>query len=183
MTSRSTIGIDPALTNIGMVCLVRGASFNSFGSDLVQPKNLRDLARLSYIQDQVKHFIQERNAELVVLEGYDYKGHNLAQLGEASGVIKLICHQLGLPVLVVSPASVKKFSTGNSNASKELVMARYGLSNEHVADARALAEIGLVYLTGVSQFRHELEVIKQLKTTKVKKPVMKRNLAKLPVAI
>jgi len=128
--------------------------------------------------------VEGQEAELVVLEGYDYKGHKLAELGEASGVIKVVCHQLGLPVLVVSPAAVKKFATGNSQASKDDIMARYGLTNEHVADAWALAEIGLVYLTGKSELRHELEVIKQLRSPKSpKKPRVKTNLAKLPVAL
>lgn len=154
-----TMGIDPALRNTGL-CL----SGDVPKYLLVTPSRLlRGVHRLVYILEKVEAWVEPGAVDLVAIESYNYKGQNLAELGEALGVLKVWASKLGAAVLTVAPAQVKKFATGTASADKDTIMARYGLGNEHLADAHCLADIAMVYGGGrVSTVRHELEVVKAL---------------------
>jgi len=183
MLSYSTIGIDPGLTNVG-VCILPwdGPVFDY----LIKPKALRGIERLDHIardlEDYILDVVGPNSGGMVVIEGYDYKGFSTIPLAEVNSVLCLTCHRMGYKILRAAPAQVKKFATGNSQATKEEMMKRYGYSNEHLADARALAEIGHKMHVGTSSIRHELEVIQKLKGEKSRsrskiKKLMPRALA------
>jgi crossover junction endodeoxyribonuclease RuvC len=77
-------------------------------------------------------------------------------MGHARGVIYLAARQLGVPVVAVTPAEVKRAVTGNGAAGKgqvqRAVQTLLGLARppqpSHVADALGLAVTGLVRITG-----------------------------------
>jgi Holliday junction resolvasome RuvABC endonuclease subunit len=102
----------------------------------------------------------QRGADLAVVEGYSYgaKGNAVYQIGEVGGVVRLTLHQLGVPMMVVPPAAVKKFATGNGNADKRLVRTAaelhlgYEGKSSDEADALWLREAGL-YIYGGSSYR------------------------------
>jgi len=184
MPSFSTIGIDPGLTNVG-VCIRpwEGSVFDY----LIRPKALRGVERHDHIARDLEGYLREVLGEgpltgLAVIEGPDYKGFSTIPLAEINSILGLTCYRLGFKILRASPSQVKKFATGNSQADKAEIMARYGYTNEHLADARALAEIGAAVHRGTSTIRHELEVVKRLVDGKPKpkapiKKLMPRALA------
>lgn len=159
----TTIGIDSSLTNIGVVFRTTKDDLAVYADHLILPKKLRGAERLGYILKSMSSVLDTQSASLAVIEGYNYQGHNLAQLGEAAGILKALCALRGVTVLEASPLSIKKFATGNSQATKKMMMERYGITNEHVADARAMSHLAYTFLTNRSNIRHELEVIKNLK--------------------
>jgi len=174
----TTIGIDPGLTNVGLSAVNHyGPSPVKYVGDVVVTKGLFGYPRLDYIHKRVGEFLDIHTlAKVVAIEHYDYKGFKLVEMAEISGILKLLCHQKGREVITVSPASVKKFATGRSTATKIQVMYNYQQNNEHIADACALAEIALVY-SGARKTtaRHKLEVIKQInKSISNKKKVPKK---------
>lgn len=61
-------------------------------------------------------------ADLVVIEGYAYgrpeKAHALGELG---GVVRVALHEAGRTVVVIPPATVKKYACGKGNAPKDQV--------------------------------------------------------------
>lgn len=174
----TTIGIDASLTNTGIV-VVRSPRYTDIDashfierSTIITPKGLKGAERLLYIYEQADLFLPEK-ADLAVIEDYDYKGQNLTKLGEGQGVLKLLCAGRKIKIISVAPAALKKFATGNSNATKKQMMERYDEPNEHVADAKALALVGRLFLHKKSTIRHELEVIKALTTPKKKSKLAK----------
>lgn len=93
---------------------------------------------------------------MIVLEGYAYARTSQAhQIGELGVVLRVMFHELGLQVLEVAPAAVKKFATGKGTAKKEdMAVAIYkrwkkefGTNDE--ADAYILAKIGEAYHLGL----------------------------------
>lgn len=110
------------------------------------------------------------------MEGYAYDADNrLADLSEIGGVLKVELHDAGIPFIVVPPKSLKKFVTGKGDASKDRVMQfvfqryDYRTDNDNIADAVGLAKFAEVYLTNDSEYRSELEVVKNFKAVKPKK--------------
>ena len=173
----TTIGIDPSLTNIGLSIRTVSNNKETYQDHVILPKKLRGPERLHCIYYELSQVILDIKSDLIVIEGYSYKGHNLAELGEASGVIKLLCFQSKTQLVVAAPAAVKKFATGDPQASKSKMMRRYASDNEHIADARAMACLAYVYLTKISTIRHELEVVRDLqkpKGPKKRKPAFKQ---------
>jgi len=185
MSTHTTMGIDPSLKNTGIAVLFPDAYNLKPYKCVITDLGLKEGSRLQHIYSRLNEVIESTKPDYIFMEDYNYKGHGLAQIGELYGVIKLVCTQRGIKLIMASPASVKKFATGCSQATKERMMARFKEKNEHIADAMSLAEIGRVYLGRKTTLRHELEVVKQLKNPKTskKKTTRIKNLAKLPVAI
>jgi len=88
---------------------------------------------------------------LVVLEGYSYgsKGRAIFDVGELGGVIRLTLYEHATPVAIVAPATLKKFTTGKGNASKDQMLAaairRWAFEGDdnNAADAWMLRLMGL----------------------------------------
>ena len=59
----------------------------------------------------------------VSLEGYAYgaSGRAIFQIAENCGLLKYKLYQVGKPIEVLTPTTVKKHATGKGNASKELM--------------------------------------------------------------
>ena len=180
MTAFRTIGIDASLTNTGQ-CYV---SKNGDGATVRQtievvPKgSLKAHSRLDFIDREVREFMLTYPADLVVIEGYDYKGFSLVPLAEINGILQLTAWRLCGNVIHAAPSQVKKFAVGKPQASKAQIMKHFGLDNEHIADARALAEIGQVFLGAPSKRRCELEVAMQLRDGPKKKGLTSKRVGK-----
>jgi Holliday junction resolvasome RuvABC endonuclease subunit len=165
-----TIGIDASLTNTGLCYIENDAGAITRSSKVVvPPSEMRGHPRLDFIDRLVRDFLSESPANLVVIEGYDYKGFSTIPLAEINGILQLTAFRICGRVIHAAPAQVKKFATGKSQASKEMIMKHYGLDNEHIADARALAEIGQIFLGAPTTRRCELEVAYALRQGKVSK--------------
>lgn len=105
--------IDPSLTSLGY-------AEDDGTTGVVQPKS-RGVERLAELDEWMIQ--KSAGVDVVYLEGYAYARANQAhQIGELGGVLRLVLHYAGVEVVVVPPASLKKFATGKGNATKELMV-------------------------------------------------------------
>lgn len=131
---------------------------------------LRGEERLLWLRDQIRDRIYKAMPMLVAIEGYsDGSIGRWFDIGEGGGVVKLMLYELGVPVIIVAPKSLKRFVTGNGSAEKDQVIRevekRYGVKtkDDNIADAVGLAQVAWVWLTQQSERRVELEVVQQIR--------------------
>jgi crossover junction endodeoxyribonuclease RuvC len=155
------MGVDPGLVATGFGVLeaggggvgVRDAGVISTAAG--QPLE----ARLNALHRAVHRIIEAHRPGLVVVEDLytEYKFPRTAVLmGHARGVIYLAARQLGVGVIALAPAEVKRAMTGNGAAGKaqvqRAVQTVLGLKElprpSHVADALGLAATGMARMTG-----------------------------------
>lgn len=156
------VGVDQSLTEPGMAVLsdtgevVFAASFPS--------GKLRGGSRLHWIAERITDSIPHNSCVAgSCLEGPSLDSmHKEFDLGEVSGVVKATLYSLGPEPLVVAPASLKVFTTGNSSAFKEdminAVKEFWGYDpggNDNVADALALARVA--YAVGTNKVGRRCE--------------------------
>jgi crossover junction endodeoxyribonuclease RuvC len=155
------MGVDPGLVATGFGVLEREAS----GLVVVEvgviatPSGQALEARLDAIHRAVHRVIEAQRPGLLIVEDLytEYKFPRTAVLmGHARGVIYLAARQLGVPVLALTPAEVKRAVTGNGGAGKaqmqRAVQTLLGLAAlpqpSHVADALGLAMTGIARIGG-----------------------------------
>lgn len=104
-----------------------------------KPKN-KGVERLVLLRDRV--LASAASTDLVIIEDGVVRSSAAKVLGELHGVIKVALHEAGRPVVLVSPASVKKYATGRGNADKFAMLAaasaRLGYAGESPDEADAL---------------------------------------------
>lgn len=111
--------------------------------------------------DRPGAFPAHPKADLVVIEGaaYGAKGDAVDQLAGLRWRVRCELHTMGVPFVIVAPATLKAYTTGNGRATKQqmvqAVMDRHGLDlskatikdgKHDMADAFALAAMGYAYI-------------------------------------
>ena len=155
------MGVDPGLVATGFGVLEAGA-----GGVVVRDSGVISTAagqtleaRLNALHRAVHRIIETQRPRLLVVEDLytEYKFPRTAVLmGHARGVIYLAARQLGVGVIALAPAEVKRAMTGNGAAGKaqvqRAVQTVLGLRElprpSHVADALGLAATGMSRMTG-----------------------------------
>jgi Holliday junction resolvasome RuvABC endonuclease subunit len=171
-------GLDISLRASG-VCIGRPGGWEA--------ETLRNKLRGDWLRDQIRDRVYKVMPALVAIEGYSCDSiGKWFDIGEGGGVVKLMLYELGIPVIIVPPKSLKRFVTGNGSADKELVIReverKYGVKTEddNIADAVGLAQAAWVWLTQQSKYRVELEVVQQIrlphKSSKVRFSAVKDSL-------
>lgn len=146
------IGIDPSLTRPGLAVLNEDGSLGVVSS--LATKKLRGGERLAAIYNWALAHIPDctdgHQTAKSVIEGYAINANNRPfDLGEAGGVLRLALTIRGVAYEVVPPATVKKFITGNGQATKDQVAAcikrTWGLSfvNDDETDAYGMARMAM----------------------------------------
>lgn len=173
-TSKSEVisaGVDLVLRRTGYSVL------NSKGlrAGLIDSANLRGRERLAFIRDELTRLIIAPKPDIVVVEGFSIMSENRPfDMGRVRAVLDLLTFDAGVLLVDPTPKQLKKFVTGNGEASKKTmiksVAEHYGYvtKDDNEADAVGLAKLGEVYLTGHSTRRCELEVVRRLKKPKTK---------------
>jgi Holliday junction resolvasome RuvABC endonuclease subunit len=164
------VGIDASLRGTGVCTLASGV----FKPYFIPETKLRGAERLCSIRNRLLRIVDKFNPMIAVLEGYSYNSEGrLFEIGELGGVVKAALFDRKTRILTVAPLRLKKFIGVTRLNDKSLVIAavkrRYKLdvgANDNLADAAVLARIGEVFLTDDSQYRAELEVVRDLKLTK-----------------
>jgi len=139
------IGIDPSLTSLGWAYLDTETEYSASGALKSRHKGLE---RLVDLRAQVKKILVGLPLDRAVIEGYAFSANRGHDQGEIGGVVRLACYDAGLPIDVVPPATLKKWTTGKGNAKKDFMLLkcfrRWGVEFETVdeADAFALAQWG-----------------------------------------
>lgn len=109
--------------------------------------------RLAWYRDALTNILWELKPDVVAFENYAFSQVNAAhKVGEFGGVMRLVCHDVKIPFVLVSAGTIKKFATGNGAAKKpEMVSAmthKLGrqLKTEDEADALALEALCYHYI-------------------------------------
>ena len=158
----TTIGIDQSLTNTGVCILLCNDKVPVYAN--IKPGKLRGIERLTYIKNELTRLIKGYKNSLAVMEGYSYESNNQPfLLGELGATVKLCLSELKIPFLVVPPKSLKKFVTGHGSSQKDALKKIYSQSDDNLADARGLAELGQTYNDPKNAPRYQLEVIKDVR--------------------
>lgn len=111
------LAIDPSLRRNGL-CISDGTTW------LLEPKDLTGVQRLSWLRDEMEAILEDYQPHVVMLENYAHgKGNRAHQIGEWGGVLRLLLQDMGRPVVLVAPKSVKVFATGNGGAGKSEMVA------------------------------------------------------------
>ena len=155
------MGVDPGLVATGFGVLeVAPGGVTVCDAGVISTTAGQPLeARLNALHRAVHRIIELRSPGLLVVEDLytEYKFPRTAILmGHARGVIYLAARQLGVSVLALAPAEVKRAMTGNGAAGKaqmqRAVQTVLGLKDlprpSHVADALGLAATGMWRITG-----------------------------------
>jgi crossover junction endodeoxyribonuclease RuvC len=142
-----TMGIDIA-THTGMVSLV---GEEAVGKQMEFPSQ-RGCTRLQSIARESRRFLEIWKPELVVIEGFGFATQksmsSLALLVQCATVIQLEIHSLGIEWWTCTPSTLKKWTTGNGAASKDLMAAKvferwgYRSPSTDLVDAYALSRLG-----------------------------------------
>jgi Holliday junction resolvasome RuvABC endonuclease subunit len=141
MPTETVIGVDPSLT----CTAVRGDL-----SRLIRTKPADFEHKLERL-----HFVGQRFAEVLpdspgwaYVEGYGFNTQQAHSLGELGYAIKQVLYLRGWTIVLVPPATLKKFTTGKGNVEKDgvrmHVLKRWGYesSDNNDADAYALRRFG-----------------------------------------
>ncbi len=137
----SVLGIDPSLTGTGIAydggrCTIHTSSDQTDGE------------RLERIYSAVLE-LAAQPTRLAVVEDLPTHGMGAGRTGMAQGVVRLALHNLHIPLLTVTPATLKKYATGKGNAGKgDMRMALYqrlglDLRDDNQVDALFLRHLGL----------------------------------------
>jgi crossover junction endodeoxyribonuclease RuvC len=155
------MGVDPGLMATGFAVLeARPGDVAVADAGVISTSAGQALeARLNALHAAVHRIIDAQQPSLLIVEDLytEYRFPRTAVLmGHARGVIYLAARQLGVAVLALAPAEVKRAVTGNGSAGKaqvqRAVQTLLGLEKlphpSHVADALGLAMTGMARITG-----------------------------------
>ena len=167
------LGIDQSLRCSGVAVIGRDQEVAYIGT--VTPGKLTGAPRLGAIRLAIRDLCAaEPDIEFAALEGYSYGSGagRTFELGEVGAVVKLTLWDAGIPFVVVPPASLKQFVSGNGSSDKErmrlAVLSKWGIDfadRDDECDAYGLAHVARAVHMGVGKTRAELEVVKKLKDT------------------
>lgn len=145
-----TVGLDPSLTSFGTA--IARSGYRTITTDALKPpKHLTGTPRLAWFHDTLRqHLGPAHQNGLFLVEGYAYgRIQHAHQLGELGGIVRLLLHQMDVRWVEVTPAELKKWTTGKGNAKKDEMRLhaykRFGLEAPTVdeVDAGLLALLGL----------------------------------------
>lgn len=143
------IGIDLSLTSTGIAIWDAGWDMTT----TIKPGALRGVHRLDFIKGAVEHYAYR--SHIAVIEGYSYGSRNSRQhsIGEAGGLVRHSLWAQNITTVEVPPKTLKKFATGNGNASKQdMIEAAAEKFNAEVssdeADAMWLVAVGITHYLG-----------------------------------
>lgn len=158
----SSIGIDLSLVGTGVIVLENGviSKRQLIKSKPVGDRPTDELARIRKIVEQIKETVDEYRPDVAVVENLAFMARNTTALTQLAGLnyfTRAMLVDYGIPFYLVAPTSLKKFVTGNGAAKKDVMMLeiykRYGVSllDDNIADAYALAQVGLALTGGNSK--------------------------------
>lgn len=167
------LGIDQSLNATGICRLSQDGSVQILAT--INPEGRLDAQRLVFIKRAVATFAV--SVTFAAIEGYSYDSvGRVFELGEIGGTIKTLLVELGIDFVVVPPVQLKKFATGTTYASKEIMTEAARQANvpvgddDNQADAFFLARIARAYGVTADHLRRcELEVIHALRNPTPKK--------------
>lgn len=182
------LGIDQALNKIG-VCIIENSK-NIISKRIKTPCSLKGTDRLIFLRNELQTLLApfKNNVTHASMEAQSLGSiGDIDQLGQINGIVQIVLADAGLAhFFKVPPASLKKFVTGNSQASKQQMIRiseeLWGISfannDDDECDAHGLARISEEYIERGSTIRHQIEVILSLLHTRKRKRKIKKLTSK-----
>lgn len=175
------VGIDQSLNSTGY-CIQKkqvSGSTTIMIKGTITPGKRRGSERLHYIYKSLSKIMNDccvQGKTVVCMEGYayNYRSGKVFELGEVGGIVKLLCASKGIEPVSVPPTELKKFVTGNSGASKKLMMDYTDETQDDIADAKGLSWIALELSCRTTTERRKLEVIVNCLASKEAPPLKKK---------
>ena len=155
---RPVVGIDPSFSGFAVAVAspagVRIEEWKTQPAKDVVGRMKRYNRLVIGVAGILRPMVEQQMDPLVTLEHYSFNSKNGGELlGELGGVLRSeLVLALGVDVVEVAPARLKKFSCGRGNAGKPAVVSalsrRYDrdFSSDNRADAFGLAMLGMVLL-------------------------------------
>jgi len=114
------MGVSVRIMGVDLSISCTGISLPSGETLAIKPKTKGDL-RLTEVGNHVQIAAQASRADLVVIEGLGgiYKGESARIIPMLHGVIRDRLQTVKIPFMLLLPASLKKFATGNGAADKD----------------------------------------------------------------
>ena len=137
----------------------------------ITPTKLNGIERLRYIRNEFARDLLRLEPTLVVFEGYARATMAMREeMGEVQGILRLRCHDEGIPFIVATPQGLKKYATSKGAGDKSIVRAcverRWGLVSDAIThdevDAFVLMMIGAGYLGHTDLTAYQEAVIKSV---------------------
>jgi crossover junction endodeoxyribonuclease RuvC len=168
------LGIDPS-THTGWSLQDAGNEFWHDTGEIKYPGKDAGFKRSMWLASQVEAMLVSSTPALVVFEGYAFGAqHNNYLQVEIGTLFRERVYTRGVPYIIVTPGSLKKFATGSGAAKKEQVMMQvykrweFEAKTNNESDAFVLAKLGVHYLTPANDAtltKPQLEVIHTLRKT------------------
>lgn len=141
------LGLDPGLTATGFGIVVNNQCLEC---GIIRSNSKKMLAeRIYHIIQTLRKKIRQYQPTTCVIETLFFRKESARSViysAHLRGAIFFLCHQEKIPVIEVTPATVKKSLTGNGRASKQqinyMVKKIFNIKdkiNEHASDALAIA--------------------------------------------
>ena len=183
----NVLGLDLSLTSTGYAYRVppNHASGQEIVTGRILSKHLRGPERLWFLEGQLVDILTFGDPfTLAVIEGYamGFGGKNpgrVFDIGEWGGVARLCLFEHGVPIVIVSPSSLKMFATGNGGAAikKPQVIAaikevwNYQVDQDDEADAFVAMMLGEAYLNKRKRRKYNANQIRALDKIEYIEPV------------
>lgn len=139
------LGLDQSLVETGYYF-----DLNNYGTIKTKTKGTE---RLIEIRNKLKIIIESIKPTIIVMENYSFGTKGMGfYMGELGGMIKILCHDLNIKLIIILPTHLKKFMTGKGNSEKSLMLLsvykNYNLDthNDNIADAFSLHKFYEEYL-------------------------------------
>lgn len=117
------VGIDPSITNTGVVCLdSTGRTLLTLDGKVKADKS-DDIARYKAQTDLIVEALRQYSIESIAYEDYSFDSvHRAYSLAEYGGILKYALREVYAgKLLFVAPTQNKKFACGNGNADKRTI--------------------------------------------------------------
>ncbi|MEO0082973.1 MAG: crossover junction endodeoxyribonuclease RuvC [candidate division WOR-3 bacterium] len=141
------LGLDPGLSATGFGIVINN---HCLECGIIRSNSKQMLAeRIYHIVQNLRKKIRQYQPTTCVIETLFFRKESARSViysAHLRGAIFFLCHQEKIPVIEVTPATVKRSLTGNGRASKQqinyVVKKIFNIKekiNEHVSDALAIA--------------------------------------------
>lgn len=125
LCSTNFLGIDPSITNTGVVLLNPEGKLLGCTDGSSFTKGVKGFARYEAQAEGIAKYVQDLSRHPVVCgyEGYSYNSpHRAFDLAEYGGILKHSLRNAGITTIYLIPPTLNKnFATGHGTASKELM--------------------------------------------------------------
>jgi len=122
------MGLDLSLNGTGVV-LPAGWAYT------IKCKAAQGDGRLQIIRDQIRQYLADADADLVVIEDLPTHAHAAGVTGMVHGAVRTEIMDTGIPYVLIAPATLKAFATGKGNADKAaMILSAYKRSGQEFAD-------------------------------------------------